>query len=68
MFITFCLVVGATVVMGAQLTVEIKVDVAAPKDVSGSASQLTTPFTKRTISFVILLLQRDRRKSDHKSH
>jgi len=34
MFITFCLVVGATVVMGAQLTVEIKVDVAAPKDVA----------------------------------
>merc|ERR1712126_229138 len=34
MLITFCLVVGATVVMGAQLTVEIKVDVAAPKDVA----------------------------------
>ena len=36
MFITFCLVIGATVVMGAQQTVEIKVDVAAPKDVSVS--------------------------------
>ena len=31
MFIAFCLVIGATVVMGAQQTVEIKVDVAAPE-------------------------------------